>query len=307
MSNELKVGLTIIAAILAAYIGIRYMSDMPLFRQSHEVSTVFDRIDGLGTGSIVYMNGVKIGSVRNIELTDDNRVRVYLAIELDVSIPEDSQAQLTSFGLLDGKAIVIQRGTSDRAVAYGEEIEGVYVDTMMETLGEKGQELGDDISDSFTQLNQFLMQLNNTLDDDSRQSISNAIENIEITTNAISQVLSSRQQELEEAISSASNMMTQLDTLAEDNRPRADSLMVNLKASSEELKKISTQLDQTVDQLNQILVKINNGDGTMGRLVNDSSLYENADSLSIELRNLIKGINENPGRYLRHMSLIEVF
>jgi phospholipid/cholesterol/gamma-HCH transport system substrate-binding protein len=307
MSNEFKVGLTIIVAILAAYIGFRFMSDMPLFRQSHEVSTVFDRIDGLGTGSIVYMNGVKIGSVRNIELTDDNRVRVYLSIELDVSIPEDSQAQLTSFGLLDGKAIVIQRGASDRAVAYGEEIEGVYIDTMMETLGEKGQELGDDISDSFTQLNQFLMQLNNTLDDDSRQSIGNAIQNIETTTNAISQVLSSRQKELEEAISSASNMMAQLDTLATDNRPQADSLMANLKASSEELKKISTQLDQTVDQLNQILAKINNGDGTMGRLVNDPSLYENADSLSIELRNLIKGINENPGRYLRHMSLIEVF
>ncbi len=307
MSNEIKVGITVILAIIAGYIGFRFMSDMPIFRQSHEITTTFERVDGLGTGNLVYMNGVKIGSVKNIQLTSDNLVRVTLSIELDVNIPDDSIAQLTSIGLIDGKAIVIQRGSSDQSIGYGEEIEGVYIDTMMETLAEKGQELGDDITESFTELNRFLMQLNRTLDEDSRETISQAINNIEVTTSTVSELLTSRQQELEQAIISANNMLAQLDTLMTDSRPHADTLMANLKESSEDLKKISKELDETVDHLNQILLKINDGDGTIGRLVNDPSLYENADSLSIELRNLIKGINENPGRYLRHMSLIEVF
>jgi phospholipid/cholesterol/gamma-HCH transport system substrate-binding protein len=307
MSNEIKVGITVILAIIAGYIGFRFMSDMPIFRQSHEVITTFERVDGLGTGNLVYMNGVKIGSVKNIQLTSDNLVRVTLSIELDVNIPDDSIAQLTSIGLLDGKAIVIQRGSSEQNIGYGEELEGIYIDTMMETLAEKGQELGDDITDSFTELNQFLMQLNRTLDDESRETIGQAINNIEVTTSTVSELLTSRQQELEQAIISANNMLAQLDTLMTDSRPHADTLMANLKESSEDLKKISKELDETVDHLNQILLKINDGDGTIGRLINDPSLYENADSLSIELRNLIKGINENPGRYLRHMTLIEVF
>jgi len=307
MSNELKIGLTVVLAVIAAYIGFRFMSDMPIFRQAHEIETTFDRVDGLGAGNIVFMNGVRIGSVRTIELTTDNRVRVVLAIENDVNIPVDSKARITSTGLLEGKSIIIERGTSDQFVEFGGEIEGIYVDTIMEAFAERGEDLGEDISTSFSELNQFLMQLNNTLDDEKRESIGLTIQNIETTTTAVSEVLSSRQRELEDAISSANRMMAQLDTMMTDNRPRADSLMANLQDSSEELKKISRELDQSVDQLNQILLKINDGEGTIGKLINDPSLYHNADSLSVELRNLIKGINENPGRYLRHMSLIEIF
>lgn len=303
----MKIGLTVILAITAAYIGFRYMSDMPIFRQAHEITTTFDRVDGLASGNLVYMNGVKIGSVRNIELTTDARVRVLLAIELDVNIPVDSKARITSSGLIDGKSVVIERGTSDEYVEFGGEIEGIYVDSIMETLAERGEGLGDDISASFNELNQFLMQLNNTLDEESRESLGISIKNIETTTTAVSELLSSRQQELEETISSADRMMAQLDTMVTDTRPRADSLMANLQNSSEELKKVSRELDQTVSQLNQLLLKINEGEGTIGRLVNDPSLYHNADSLSIELRNLIREINENPGRYLRHMNLIEMF
>lgn len=307
MSNELKIGLTVILAVVAAYIGFRFMSDMPIFRQAHEIETTFDRVDGLGVGNIVFMSGVRVGSVRSIELTTDHRVRVMLAIENDINIPVDSKARITSTGLLDGKSIIIERGESDQYVEFGGEIEGIYVDTMMEALAERGENLGEEITRSFTELNQFLMQLNNTLDDESQESIGLTIRNIETATTAVSEVLSSRQHELEEAISSSNRMMAQLDTMMTDNRPRADSLMANLQDTSEELRKISRELDQSVDQLNQILLKINDGDGTIGRLVNDPSLYHNADSLSVELRNLIKGINENPGRYLRHMSLIEIF
>ncbi len=307
MSNELKVGLTVLLAIAAAYIGFRYMSDMPIFRQTHEVVTEFDRVDGLGVGNVVYMNGVKIGSVINIELTRESRVRVVLSIELDVDIPVDSHARLTSIGLLDGKAIVIERGVSDQYVKFGGTIEGTYVDTMMEALADRGQELGDDISESFTELNQFLLKLNKTLNEENRLSIGQSIHNIESTTNAVSQVLTSRQKELEDAISSANRILAQLDTMVDDSRPQADTLMANLKESSKDLKKISKELDQSVDQLNQILVKINNGNGTIGQLLNDPSLYQNADSISVELHKLLKGINENPGRYLRHMTLIELF
>jgi phospholipid/cholesterol/gamma-HCH transport system substrate-binding protein len=102
-------------------------------------------------------------------------------------------------------------------------------------------------------------------------------------------------------------MLSQLDTLATDNRARVDSIMTSLEQNIGELENLRTELESATSNLNTILEKINNGDGTLGRLVNDPSVYENIDELTIEIKNLVKGINENPGRYLRHMSIIDVF
>lgn len=307
LSNETKIGITVLLAVIVAYAGFRYMSDRPIFRQSHEVITYFDKVDGLSSGSVVYMNGVKIGSVRDVSLEPDNSVRVMLAIELDVMIPRGSVARLTSIGLIDGKAIVIERGESEDPVGYGEEIEGVYVDSMMETLGAAGEELGDDISDSFTELNRFLIQLNETLDDESRDNIDASLKHVESTTRGISELLESRQEELNQTILSANRAMNQLDTLTTENRPRIDSVLTNLDETIQELNKRSRELDQTIIQLNQILTKINDGEGTLGMLVNDPSLYNQADSLSAELTKLIQDLNDDPRRFLRHMKLIEIF
>ncbi len=307
MSNEFKIGLTVIIAFVAVYLGLRFLMDEPIFQTTQEVVTTFERVDGLATGNIVYMNGVRIGAVRSINFTDDNLVRVGMGIDHGVQIPVDSKARLSSVNILEGKAILIERGTSDEILADGGYIEGIYVDTFLETLGDMGDELGDDISASVNELNVFLAQLNRAFDDERRESIGESILNVESATSAVSRLLAERERELDQAILSASRILAQLDTMATDNRAEVDSLMANLNESSKDLRKVSRELDQTVNHLNDMLLKINEGDGTLGKLMNDPSLYNNADSLSVELRNLIKGINDNPGRYLRHMNLIDVF
>src|SRR5690554_6289319 len=135
MTNELKIGLTVVLAVITVYIGMRFMSDIPLFRDPLEITTTFNRVDGLNTGNIVYMNGMKVGSVKEMELTSDYRIRVTLAIEDEVSIPDDSVARLTSSGLLDGKSIEIRRGTSESMVSAGDSLHKIYVETFMEDLG----------------------------------------------------------------------------------------------------------------------------------------------------------------------------
>ncbi|MEX0890254.1 MAG: MlaD family protein [Balneolaceae bacterium] len=307
MTNELKTGLTVVAAVVIAYLGFRFMSDVPIFRSPMEVVTRFDRVDGLGSGGLVYMQGVKIGSVNEMALTPEGDVRVVMSIEMDLQIPVDSRAQLTSQGFLDGKSIVIEKGQSDRVLTYGEEIEGIYVDSIMETLGSRGQELGDDFSDTFEELNQFLVQLNHTLDDESSRSVRETIQSLEMAVSTLSGVLDSRKRELDETIGSLHHLMAELDTTATETRPNIERVMQNLEVSSDDIRKISSQLDRTVENLNGILEKVNRGEGSLGRMVNDPSLYENVDSLSVEMKNLIRSIQENPGQYLRHMKMIEIF
>ena len=307
LSNEVKVGITVFLAVVVAIVGFRFMRDIPIFRQSMVISATFDRADGISNGSLVYIRGVRVGSVNRIVLTPDSDVRITMGIDTTLPIPVDSEARLTSLGIVEGKSIVISLGTANEYVQHGGEIRGFYTETMMEVLGQKGEEMGDDVSNTIQELNRFLQQLNATLNDDTRVTLDETLSGANATVNRIANILEGKQTEIDNAIDAGSRMLSQMDTLVTDSRPRVDSLMIRIEESIADLTVIRQELETATGNLNEILEKINHGDGTLGRLVNDPSLYENMDSLTVEINRLIKGINENPGRYLRHMSIIDLF
>lgn len=307
ISSEAKVGITVLLAGLAAVVGFRFMSDVPILSQSQKIQTTFVRTDGLGTGSQVFVKGVKVGSVSEVQLTASDSVQVIMRLDMNRQLPKGTIAYLTSLGLIEGKSIVLELGTSDENVEYGGTIEGVYVQSMLESLGSKGEALGDDLSSTFTELNSFLEQLNETFDEDAQSSLDQTLANTSEATQRIASILDEKQDEIDSAITSGSSMLAQLDTLAVDNRPRVDSLIVSLEENIRELEKIRIELEGASAGLNDIIEKINTGQGTIGKMVNDPSLYNNLDSLSIELNELVKGINEDPGRFLKHMDIIELF
>ena len=307
ISSEKKVGITVLLAALVAVVGFRFMSDVPILSQSQKVQTTFVRTDGLGTGSQVFVKGVKVGSVSDVQLTASDSVRVTMRLDMNRLLPEGTIAYLTSLGLIEGKSIVLELGSSEDTVEFGTGIEGIYVESITESLGTKGEDLGNDLSSTFKELNTFLEQLNETLDEDAQRSLNETLENTSAATKRVAKILNDKQTEIEGAISSGSSMLAQLDTLASDNRPRVDSLMASLEGNIRELEKIRVELEGASAGLNEIIEKINSGQGTIGKMVNDPSLYNNLDELTNELNELVKGINEDPGRYLKHMNLIEVF
>lgn len=74
------------------------------------------------------------------------------------------------------------------------------------------------------------------------------------------------------------------------------------------LEQLSSELNETNQRLTSILTKIDKGKGTLGKLVNDPSLYTHLDSLAAELEQLIENMNQQPGKYLKHLQpIIEIF
>lgn len=306
-TNEMKVGITVLLAVIVAIIGFRFMQDVPIFSRSMHLQTTFEKADGISRGSLVYIKGVRVGSVGRVELTSGNEVRLTLYIDTDVPIPEDSKALLTSLSIVEGKAIVIEMGNSNEFVEYGDSIRGVYTESVMEVIGQKGQELGDDVSDSISELNEFLRNLNETIDDDTRMSLDQTMKNLESATREVATLVEQKQGDIQSAIESSNSLLGQLDTLVTDSRPRVDSLMISIEQNMNELSRVSRELEQTSATLNSVLEKIDRGEGTLGKMLNDPSMYENLNSASARLDTLLMGINEDPGRYLKHMKIFEVF
>lgn len=307
ISNELKVALTILTALVLGFIGYRVMSDLPLFRQSTVIYSYFSRTDGLTAGNYIYINGVKVGSVKKLQLSEGDSVHVTMSFDLGVDIPRNSVAYLESSGLLDEKAIIIERGDSPKLLHYGDYIKGVYRGGMMESLKQEGQQLSEDVSESFGKLNQLMAQLNSMLDDETKGRVDSVLENMKNTSKEVATLFENRRQSLESSIHHAEQFLANVDTVSMRNKSRVDSVLIGLDRSLNELETLSRDMQQTNSQLNDVLTKINNGEGSLGKLVNDPSLYDNLDSLSAEMNSLVKNINENPRKYLKHLRLIEVF
>ncbi|MDZ7716715.1 MAG: MlaD family protein [Balneolaceae bacterium] len=307
LSNEAKVTITILAAIVVAFLGFRLMNDVPIFRQSQKAYTYFDRVDGLTAGGYIFINGVKVGSVKQIDLVNSDSVRVTMNFNLDVHIPKNSVAYLESEGLLDGKSIVIKMGDSPETIEYEDTIKGVYSGGMVESLKEEGEKLSENVSESFDKLNSLLERLNNTVSSENQAKINDILGELQTTTAEVSQMMKNKRGDLESSITHAKRFLANLDTVSTSNKTRIDSALVGLERSLNEVETLSKELSKTSTNLNNILQKIDSGEGSLGKMVNDPSLYNNLDSLSAEMKLLIKNINENPQKYLKNLKLIEIF
>lgn len=307
MSNEVKIGITVIVALIVAFIGFRIMKDIPLFRTATTINTTFDRVYGLSTGNSVNVRGFKVGVVKSMRLLPSDSTAVELSIEEDFQIPEGSIALLRSSGLLGGKFIEIIKNDSSAMVPDGGYIPGHFEEGVMESFAAEGAKLSEDISSTIEGVEALAKNLNSTLSEENQDNISAILSNLKNSAQSLNSLIQNRQQDLNSMIGSAKNTLQNMDELSSGNKEKLNSLIHNLESTSAELETLSTELNTTSLSLNEVLNKINDGEGSLGKMINDPSLYNNLDSLSTNLNKLIKNIEENPGRYLKHMRLVEIF
>lgn len=302
-SNEVKIGLTVIGAILVGVLGFRIMKDVPLFRSSNVFISTFPKVDGLTTGKDIYLNGVDIGTVKEIQLLPNDSVKVFMNVNLGLNIPVDSKAYIRSTDLLGGKAIVIRKGTSNEFLKDGDYIKGVYDEGTLGAIQEKGLSIGDKVAELSNKVNTLVGNANTVLMDDVRTNLTATLQNLKETSGSVNVLLKRKNSDIEKSITHLKNILGNVDTLTTSQRSNLDSLISRMNQSSLQLQHLSKQLNTTSSQINILLEKINSGKGTIGKLVNDPSLYNNLDSLSFNLQSIIKHIDKNPKKYLKNIRI----
>ena len=308
LSNEAKIGLVVLTAIIIAFIGFRIMKDQPIFRQSKFLYTTFDRVDGLLPGNTVQIKGNKIGSVKEMNFSPEtDSTKITLGITTDFMIPVGSKAVLKKPGPLGAVTIEIVRGSGSKDIEWGSFIPGEIDGGIFETFSTKGEVIADELTESLTQLNGMMIKLDSSMYSDNRDPIRNTLDSFEKTGKDVQQLIAKRKHDIDSMIVNMSNITKNFDELTENNQEEIDSMLTNLKNASYELDELSKGLNKTTLSLNEILVKMNEGTGTFGKMINDESLYTNLDSLSFNLNELVKNIQKDPRKYLKHMRLVEVF
>ena len=306
-SNELKIGLVVLFAIFIGYMGFRIMKDEPIFSQVNVLYTKFDTVEGLIRGSNVYLNGFKIGTVREMQyLVQEDSALITLNITENILLPKGSMAQLASPDFLGSSTIRIIKSNSSESLEWGSYLKGIQKEGLLNTFTDRGTAISDSVAVTITLLNEKLRALD-FLNQQSSNDIGSALSNVKQTSDYLLEAVTSNSDELNEMIGSAKRSLETIEDISDSSRASIEQSIKNLEVLSVEMSQLTRELSATSTTLNSVLEKMDRGEGSLGLLLNDPSLYENVDSLSYNLNELIKGIKEDPKRYLKHLRLLELF
>lgn len=316
VSKEFKTGLVVIISLGVLFAGVNFLKGFRIFSNAFEFHAVYSEVDGLVSSNPVLMNGLKIGQVKSVKLDPKNPDRVVVTFIVDypdLYVPKNSTAELISSDLLGSKAIRLNMGE-----AYSENDFAQSGDTLISTKEESLQE----------SINKQVAPLKNKTEE-----LISSVENIIVSVNAFwdtsaANVINESLYDVRAAVDNFGNLANQLNYLVADERARLgrifgniESISYNLKESNDRLTKIFTNVEDITDSLSQtnykttideanktlaevnsLLLKINNGEGTIGALVQDDSLYYELVKTNREVQDLVWDLRQHPNRYL-HISV----
>lgn len=294
MKREVKIGIFAVLMVCCAWAGIRFLSGIDVFSRSNIYYVEYDQVVGIHSASFVMVQGVKVGKVSAIELDPKNsdKVLVKLSIDRQYDIPVDSKAKIFSPGLMSSMAIGIDMGKSTQYLESGDHIESSVEKGIMDIAGAELENITGKLSVTLDSVNS-LLSANST-------SIEGTLSNLNTLSAQLNDLLASQKSNIDGVMGGFSEFSQTLG----NNSERIDSMINNLNTLSRDLSEanLGSELNTTLDNLNVTIAKLNEGEGSMGKLLNDEELYANLAALSGNIDALMIDLKENPKRYV-HFSL----
>ena len=308
ISNEVRIGITVIVAVVIAYFGFRFMQDAPAFNTSKVLYVKFDNVSNLSSGGPVTIIGIKVGSIGSMRyLQEEEKVQVTLNINQGINVPVGSIARIKTGNPLAASFIEIEKSDASELHKSGDFLRSSGEAGLLDLLAEQGQELAETALNTMKNVDTLLIGMKNTLNQESQDNISTTIKNVSESTGALNEILQQSQEDISNMIQKAQTILDNVEELSDANKENIGSIIENLEKTSAEFTTLSAELNKTSVTMNELLTKVNDGEGSIGKLFNDPALYNNLDSLTFNLNDLIKNINNDPKRYLKHLKLVDIF
>lgn len=302
-SKEARIGLLVAIALFIFLAGFYFLKGANLFSGENEYYAYFDDVQGLQTSSGVQVKGLTVGRVVEISLNkEDGKVKVLLAVNKKIKVTEGSSVKLASADLLGTKVLKLDVAAGDKELAEESVLPAVVEGSLIDNLSGEIAPLVTDIRHVVSTLDTVLLGVNNMLNQDTRQHLANSMASLDVTLknfSALSEKLNNESNQLASVIRNANSITT---NLANSNQ-QITNIMKNADNISGQLANAPIEttvkdLQSTIKQLNGIMAKINNNEGSLGMLVNDKALHDNlAESLKT-LNALMADINAHPSRYI---------
>jgi len=294
MSNEFKVGLIGILGLITLYLGSNFLKGYDFFSSTKTYYVVYDNVDGLIISNPVILNGYSIGRVSEIDILQEynNQILVTLDINNDLVIGDTSLATLSSNDVLGSKAIILSIGNIDNPLKEGDTIRA-DVDRGLTELIESAGPITDNLSVTISRLNDLLLSLQGSGD-----LISKTLNNFNNVLNSTNSLINDNESNLTSTVDNLEDLTNNLNSKIE----KIDPLLSSIQNTFDDLNKIKfektfNQIDKLLSSMNNVFDDIENGEGTLSKLLKEDSLYNNLNKTAYDLDKLLNHINENPKHF----------
>ena len=286
--QTVKIGFFTLLAIGILYLGITYLKGLSISARSKTYYVAMNDVTGINVATRVFVNGYKVGSVRKMEYDYRNNGETILTLTLDpdIKLPQGTQVQVAQTLFSGALVNLILPEVETGAYLNAKDTIPMSMRASAKSLEQLQAEFVPRISATLSRMDSVLLQANAIL---SNPNIEPTLADVRQSA----QHINASSAQLQRSLSSLPTIMGRIDHTSanvESFASRLDSLQLqetvaNLESTSRELKSFTQRLNQS--------------DGTVGRLLNEDGLYNRIDSVTTSLDALIRDIKANPKKYVK--------
>ena len=298
ISKELRIGIVVIISLGLFYYGFNYLKGSNIFKTGSFYYAEYLNVNGLSVDDPIFTKGFRVGKVSSTKLNmETGKILVQLQItNEEIKIPSNSEAIIASSGLLGGKEINLKLGDSQEYLEINDTLssgtEGDLIDSFTSSL----EPFEKSAMDAVTSIDSVMKLVQSVLNQKNRNALDHGLADLSITLSNLNSASAGLDNLIATEKGRLSNIITNLNTMSKNLSAFSDTL------TDMEIKQTIAEANLALSNANGILTKINEGEGTMGQLVNNDTLYMNLESASKNLDKLMIDFQENPKRYV-HFSL----
>lgn len=297
-TKEVKTALLAIVAIVLLIFGYSFLKGKNLLDSSRTFYAVYSDVEGLGTSSSVTINGLKVGNVTKIEfLNKSGELLVTFNVDSDFPFSKNSIAQVYGGGLIGGKSLAILPEYDQSTMAEsGDTLQSNIEEGLLELVNDRLTPLQKKVENVIESTDSLIGSLNEVLNSDTRHNIEKSFTDLSTTIESLKNSAQTVNGVLDKNSTHLNRTFTNLDEMSTNLNQFSDTL------SQIDMNRIVKNVDKVVADLENVTNKINNGDGTLGKLMNDPAIYDNLNVATRQLRELLQDVKLNPKRYV-HFSV----
>ena len=293
VSREIKTAVLVIISIILFIWGYSFLKGKNLFDNSNKLFVVYENVAGLAPSAPVTLNGLTIGKVNSISINPDGKLLVELHIATDFPIAKTSIAEIYDSGLVGGRQIAIKPNLLDKNYTVsGDYLQASSKLGLTDALAQQLEPLQAKIQQLLENADVLFSNVNDILDTQTRQNLKNSIASLNTTLSEFSVASKNINGLLAENKSKLNNTLNNVDKVSGNFATISDSL------AKSNLGQTVKNLEKTLAKVDKIMADLEQGNGTMGKLIKDDTMYTNFAKTSKELELLLQDLRLNPTRYV---------
>ena len=297
MKKELKIGIFVISVLVVSFFVINYLRGEDIFNREYELTSRFENVEGLVASAPVYIKGYKAGKVTEVSYdSEKGDFTVLCSISKEFAVPSDSRMVIYSTDIMGGKGVKIDFGSSASFAQDGDTLAPVFEPGMMDALAASVVPLVEKVSGTIDSLNVTVALVNRLLSEENQAHLSRTLMHAEKTMASLRSLSAS----IDGKSAEINSLIDNLDQFTGKLGAIADKVDITMTGVNEIVGSVSAaDINALVSSAYELLRNINDPNGSVGKLLNNDSVYNSVDSLLVDVNEIVDKIKENPKKYLK--------